>query len=84
MRQEPTTEYGMHPASKWVLGVAADRTVDTLTLRVAVLLAAWWINHDRPPRLELIDQVRRDLGADRAPVQRAFATLWTGHRPQRA
>jgi hypothetical protein len=57
----------MHPASKWLLEVVANNKKDILTLRVAVLLAAWWIDHDRPPSTELID---------------CGASIWIGARRQ--
>jgi hypothetical protein len=69
----------MHPASKWLLETVADSKEDILTLRAALLLSACWINHDRPPSAQQIDQVGGDLGANRDAVRRAFATLgWVG------
>jgi hypothetical protein len=79
MGEESATDDDMHPAASWLLGVAADNKKDILTLRVAVLLAAWWIDYDRPPTADLIDNVATDLGANRDAVERAFATLgWAG------
>jgi hypothetical protein len=79
MGQESTTYDNMHPASKWLLEVIANNKKDILTLRVAVLLAAWWIDHDHPPTADLIDNVASDLGTNRDAVERAFATLgWAG------
>ncbi len=43
---------------------------------VAMLVAAWWINHDRDPSPELVDQVATELSADHTAVRHIFTTLW--------
>jgi hypothetical protein len=83
MGQESTSD-GMHPASKWLLDVIAENKEDNLAQRAALLLAAWWINHDRPPSAQQVDKVARDLSANRDAVQRVFATLGSAGKPASA